>query len=274
MTLVWNINGQNVHGTWEGYLDQTEEALKRGNYENFWEMGLWKKGEKTHKLRLTFVQTDRTFTGEYRIASAGDTTHYARFKIMGGVENNKLIYATSERIYEAKRPRVVFCFNKAKLTYSQRDGYEYLEGTWEGWVTKDQTCAGAVVQVRRKLPPKKEEKKVKLTLGRNTVLRQRIVTREDTINLHVWDANRVDGDSITLLVNGKKVLEHHAITKKEKGLTIPLQRGKNLVVLHAENLGKTPPNTAAIEVIAGKKRKTVILSSDTKKSEAIRIRKK
>ena len=92
--------------------------------------------------------------------------------------------------------------------------------------------------------------------------------------MKLWDDNREDGDSISLYLNGQLLLEHYRVTKEPKEISIPLTQTENMVVMVAENLGSTPPNTAALTLIDGEVRKTVVLKSDMGTSEAIKITRK
>ena len=93
------------------------------------------------------------------------------------------------------------------------------------------------------------------------------------IYVEVWDNNIEDGDIISLFVNDKCVLSSYRLTKDKYRLyELPLQSGKNIITMYAENLGSIPPNTAAMNVYAGDKLvKSLILKSDMNTSEAIEL---
>jgi hypothetical protein len=44
-----------------------------------------------------------------------------------------------------------------------------------------------------------------------------------------------------------------------------------MFILHAENMGKTPPNTAAVSIKDGNKSHNLVLKSNMKKSAALEI---
>ena len=88
--------------------------------------------------------------------------------------------------------------------------------------------------------------------------------------IYVFDNSNLDGDTISLYFNGHWLLDHYGVTKKKKKIELTLQPNtNNYLVLFANNLGKTPPNTAAVEIIDGNVKKIFRLSSDLKTCSAI-----
>ena len=94
---------------------------------------------------------------------------------------------------------------------------------------------------------------------------------KDSILLKIWDSNRVDGDIISLELNGVNILKEYSLTSIPKAIKIPLITGENIITMIAHNLGDIPPNTAAISVEREFGYRTIILKSDMWQSEAIKI---
>ena len=132
-----NLSAQDINGQWEGYLDQSAAASKMSGYQDYWKKGLWKKGDKTHNLKMTFKYNEKkkAYTGEYYINEKVNPAHYARFAIRATISSkNKVRYTTTSKVFETKNTlNVGFCYNSATLNYSEDDQYEYLEGSWRGW---------------------------------------------------------------------------------------------------------------------------------------------
>jgi len=95
----------------------------------------------------------------------------------------------------------------------------------------------------------------------------------DLVTASVWDDGLVDGDQISLYLNGQLVLENFTLTKAKQTVQLHLVAGTNYLVMHAVNLGSVPPNTAAMEIddSSTKRHKIFTLTSDTQKSGAIEI---
>lgn len=111
---------------------------------------------------------------------------------------------------------------------------------------------------------------------RNNTILKTIDVENETVRIDLYDNGEIDGDSISVFLNGKLLLSHKRLTAQP--LTIKLQRedleSSNDLVMYAENLGSIPPNTALMVVTDGTKRYEVRITSDLQKSGAIRFIKK
>jgi hypothetical protein len=107
--------------------------------------------------------------------------------------------------------------------------------------------------------------------GRPINVSSKIHVKNGTVNIEVWDHESVDGDIISLNFNGEWILTNYTLQKLPHLLTVTLQPGKNFLVLHALNLGKYPPNTAAIRVDDGVNKQTIILESTLEQSGTVEI---
>lgn len=107
--------------------------------------------------------------------------------------------------------------------------------------------------------------------GRKLHIEQTITVNQPIVKILLWDKNKVDGDYVSVYLNGKLVLDSVEVVKAKKEITLHLQSGPNLLVMHAINLGKIPPNTAAIALKGDKKHKIFVVNSDLKKSGAVEL---
>ena len=74
----------------------------------------------------------------------------------------------------------------------------------------------------------------------------------DTVVVDVWDGGHVDGDKITMQLNGKVVLSDYTLIKTKKQLKLPLTgTGVNTIMITADNEGNEPPNTATLTLYDG-----------------------
>ncbi len=106
---------------------------------------------------------------------------------------------------------------------------------------------------------------------RSVNVRKEYITTLKTLRLEIWDNDQEDGDLISIMLNGHLIAKNYAVRKAKRKLEIPLQEGENVLTFHAENLGKAPPNTAALSFFDGQDSQTIILNSNMAKSEAVRI---
>ena len=106
--------------------------------------------------------------------------------------------------------------------------------------------------------------------GRQIVSTEKIELNVSQISIYVYDNSYIDGDTMSLFFNGQWIVDHYGVTKKKYEVKLKLiPNTNNYLVLFANNLGKSPPNTAAIEFDDGKKKYFYRLSSDLKKCSAI-----
>lgn len=98
--------------------------------------------------------------------------------------------------------------------------------------------------------------------------------RVDSITMRVkfYDHMIEDGDIISLNFNGDWILKEMPLKAKPKEMKLKLNAaGKNYFLLHAENVGRRPPNTMAVEYSYRGKKHQIILESDLNVSELIEI---
>jgi hypothetical protein len=93
------------------------------------------------------------------------------------------------------------------------------------------------------------------------------------IRLDFYDNAQIDGDSISVKINGKTILSHQLLTAKPitTFVTIDLANKFQEVEMVAENEGSIPPNTALLIITAGEHRYQLFLSSTETKSAKVRF---
>jgi hypothetical protein len=100
---------------------------------------------------------------------------------------------------------------------------------------------------------------------------------KDSLVLSLFDNGVVDGDTVTVLVNGKVVWPKVALREQSVNKTIYLtpEMGDSIsVVMYAENLGTIAPNTGLLVVREGGKDHEIRFSGDLKKNSAIILKRK
>ena len=108
-------------------------------------------------------------------------------------------------------------------------------------------------------------------LKRPTKTVGQINTKSDQITLALWDDAVEDGDSISLNINGKWLVQGLAVKKQTQFLTIALEPGPNKIVFIADNLGSISPNTSVLEIIDGRQRKSFKIDTDLGRNNKINI---
>jgi hypothetical protein len=104
-----------------------------------------------------------------------------------------------------------------------------------------------------------------------------IIFSEDSLVLSVFDNGTIDGDTISLLLNGKIIADKIGLSSRAFKITIPVsvQPGDSLqLVMYAENLGSIPPNTGLLTIEEGNNRYDIRFEGNLQKSPAITLKKR
>lgn len=99
----------------------------------------------------------------------------------------------------------------------------------------------------------------------------------DSLLLYVYDNGQVDGDTVSIVLNGQTILERRGLTERPITYTIYTQRGTPdslQLVMYAENLGTLPPNTGLLVILDGSVRHEVRFSGDLQRNSAIILKRR
>ena len=106
---------------------------------------------------------------------------------------------------------------------------------------------------------------------------QTISFAADSIVLSLYDNGQVDGDTVSLVLNGQIIIPKRGLTEKAITYTIYTQPslGDSLqLIMYAENLGSIPPNTGLLVVVEGGNRHEVRFSGDLQRNSAIILKRR
>ena len=127
-------------------------------------------------------------------------------------------------------------------------------------------------------PPKKlQVKPVELP----PVLKQRqndlvrtILTSANEIEVNLYDNGEIDGDTISVFLNGRLIASHKGLSTKPITLKIKIdeENSEQEITMVADNLGSIPPNTALMIVNAGDKRYDIRISSSNENNAVVRFK--
>ncbi|MBL8000322.1 MAG: hypothetical protein JNL05_00050 [Flavobacteriales bacterium] len=98
-----------------------------------------------------------------------------------------------------------------------------------------------------------------------------LTANRQRITLWLWDNAERDGDTLSVIVNGRPVLSGLALTRKRHKLKVDLAPGMNELLVVAHNEGRVPPNTASAVVRTGRGRKELLFSTSLQRNQALRI---
>jgi hypothetical protein len=105
---------------------------------------------------------------------------------------------------------------------------------------------------------------------------QEINFKSDSLVIALFDNGEVDGDTVSVLLNGELIVAKQCLKTAAFKKTIYIPRGEYQanIVLYAENLGIYPPNTGLLVIYDGEERYNVRFSADLKKNAAIVLKRK
>jgi len=101
--------------------------------------------------------------------------------------------------------------------------------------------------------------------------------KSDSLLLSLYDNGEIDGDTVSVLVNGKIIISKQGLTTNaiKKTIYFTPDLGDSLqVIMYAENLGKIPPNTGLLILQDGDDRYEIRFAGDLQKNSAIILKRK
>ena len=209
------------------------------------------------------------------------------------------IFNKNTKTYKLKETQVLstnseanlntFCYINMEITEKGKLSLKRYEGKFTGYFTNGDTCASGniilmekeklekkVEKIKKKIEKKIEkQKKEEINVLSTKILKDGddmlINCYSDKITIYIWDANQEDGDKISLIANGKYLLENYTTKRKRKKIKYRLIKGENIIEITAENLGSTPPNTSRIEIVDSRTKYPIITQLELNKTAIIKI---
>lgn len=248
-------------GRWTGHISQSDRE-----YGFFFEVKLHPDG-----------------TGVSSIVSEGN----------GGTANMALEWDTlteaahlrliEKEVVDKTESKWPWCIKYAELFLTKEEGKYVLDGDWSGYIeghdAESGPCAPGRMHLERPiLKPinqqraKQEFDPYQAKFQRKVKIDKVIQVQSKKLRIKVWDNGTVDGDFVTLLLNGKKILDNYRVDKRKWSIPVEIVDGDNFLILHAEDLGDISPNTVAVSIDDGVKEEIIVLSSNLDVSGAILIK--
>ncbi len=251
---------------------------------------------------LTQSDRDYGFYFEMKFDADGSGTSHIVSDGEGGNATHRLRWTFDEAdqrldfeetdIMEESVPSWRWCMKSGSIFYKKEKNRRSLAGSWKGYIeglsSQNGACAPGTLFVEQPIfetqetttsAPNKQapakpaeisqyEKKVQ----RNVDVERVLEVKNKTVRIRVWDNGTVDGDVLSLFLNGEQILKNYRVTRQKHETIVKLDKPTNFIILHAINLGSISPNTVAVSVDDGVQEQVVIISSNLKTSGAIMIR--
>ncbi|MEP7163134.1 MAG: hypothetical protein ABI741_00495 [Ferruginibacter sp.] len=101
--------------------------------------------------------------------------------------------------------------------------------------------------------------------------------KSDSLQLTLYDNGEIDGDTVSVLLNGKVIIAKQGLNTRPNVHTIYFDKDSPdsmQLVMYAENLGSIPPNTGLLVIREGASIYEVRFSADLKTNAAVILRRK
>jgi hypothetical protein len=259
--------GEDLNGIWKGTLTQGPG----GCYPQY------------------FLELQINFSGDRLTGKAYDyydKTHFVKMSFTGryNPQTHRLVIIENQVIQADIPGECEACIKTYDLNYSKNGEQEELNGDWKGiYSSKRLVCPPGQIRLKRAVssdfPIDIDQSDTLIALQKTLHLQPRQPTLVNTIILHaadvkieLYDDGVIDGDSVTVFINGKLLLFHQMLT--DRPLTIHFNAFPNTeyeLVMYADNLGTIPPNTALLMVTSGDEKYKAFLSSSEQQSATIRF---
>lgn len=124
------------------------------------------------------------------------------------------------------------------------------------------------------LPAKTPRSIPQVSNNRFNNLLKELTVNTPRVKVFLYDNGEVDGDTVSVYLNNKKVLSNKRLSTLPLELTLQLDEENSMqeITVVAENLGRIPPNSALMIVEAGDQRYRVQITSTEQKNAVVRFR--
>jgi len=111
---------------------------------------------------------------------------------------------------------------------------------------------------------------------RETEVIRTVLFKSDSLVISLYDNGEIDGDTVSLVLNGNIILSKQGLTDKAIRKTIAASEigDSSKLVLYAENLGRIPPNSGLLILQDGNERYQIRFSGDLQKNSAVILRRR
>lgn len=109
---------------------------------------------------------------------------------------------------------------------------------------------------------------------RKNVVQQTVYFNSDSLQISLYDNGEVDGDTVSVLMNGKVILAKQGLSTNAVQKTIYAGQDDIELIMYAENLGTIAPNTGLLVVHDGKSIYEIRFSGDLHQNASIILRRR
>ena len=251
----------------------------------------------SYKYNIRFViHSDNTVLG-YSLTDPGGM-YETKNRISGKYDNkSNSIYFEESKVFRSKvdTAKNDLCFVHATLTFKKDNLFEKLDGKFIGVEHGKTTPCGkgeiklintqkakTITQQALRINDAKSTETVDSKAKNNTGIinvhdenPKAFLFSSSDIKLKIWDNGKVDGDRISISMNGKYLFTDLTLDSTIKTLDIKIPDDIDArIVITALNEGTSPPNTAMIVIESPFEKYTIDMYAKTNEVRTIYLRKR
>jgi hypothetical protein len=173
-----------------------------------------------------------------------------------------------------KSPAHKFTFSKipcAGVIYPGVEVVAYKDKVYSAYIgSPNQNSSGYGVSVAMFIPNEPEDS---LEIEDRVIdVQAEVSLTSGTVTLNIWDNGEIDGDQLSVYLDGKVILEAYTLAKEYKSIPLKLEKGKTYYLsVVAVSEGEFPPCTAVVTINDGVAESTITLVSDTSKNGTLKL---
>lgn len=270
------------------YLITNGLLAQNNNYQSY--IGfLTLQDQSVISYKVSFTEFENQKIEGFSITNM-DGKEQTKTKLVGEINKQRTSISFKETINistQSKAQLNEFCFiHVAKAEIKSKNGLLVIIGNFIGKYVNDSICTtGKIYLVKTE---DKIKSRVDSTRLQQTYIENKLITENSNenhlksnqtlgINWHsekmkieLWDAAIIDGDSISIFLNDKIILENYEIKSAKKNIEIAVEDGVNYVKILALNEGQSPPNT--VNFILSDNQQTHPITTNLKKGESTQVK--
>jgi hypothetical protein len=189
-----------------------------------------------------------------------------RAKVRGMMNKEKRLLVIAETSSVDKLPdSMEMCFFNSVLKWKTKHGKYVFTGAYVGKNKSNDICAQGKVSMEVPMAGGvafRKDTVAKMEAAADTIIvtdgqkitdgtEKHIEWASNTCTLEVWDGGVIDGDVVSVLVNGKEFLSKYTLGSEKKQVIIPVTEKVTTITILAVEEGNNAPNTAQIVLTDG-----------------------
>lgn len=223
----------------------------------------------THSKNANPMNIQQNFTGRYNAATGKIAIVFQEYKLVKSPSYKKpdsAYYSCSLTQIGDSLAMTLQADNK------QAVDFKYLAGI-QSWHIGPLPILMHVTYIKPVELPALKLKEPDPVPARDKEIQHTIVLDTSFVKIDLYDNGAIDGDTVTLQLNGKTIARSQRLSLQPISLSLELNKksAEHVLEMFADNLGGIPPNTALLVLTCKKNRYELNLSSNEKVNGSVKL---